>query len=166
MTELEGQLLDQLITAAWPLRLQVAFAVVLVAGYFLWSRLYYRSVDRRLRSAVGRRLGARIIWVPRHSGSYQTPFETGFARYHRWTWGIEAEHDRTFLRDGLVALLTLVIVNVLGGLWPIAIFLWVFLGLEALAYVVFLPLCVALIAIYSIFWSGRYQVSGMRTSAY
>ncbi len=162
MTDLERRFLDQLTTAAWPLWFQVAFALVLVAGYLIWSRLYYHVVDQILRIRIGGSLGVDIIWVRRHSRSYPTPFESGWARYQQWSWGIAAEHERTFLRDDLVAALSLLVVNVLAGLWPIAIFLFVFLGLKALSYVVFLPLCVAMLAIYAVFWSGKYEVAGMR----
>ena len=162
MTDLERQFMERLITAAWPLHLQIAFAVAEVVGYFIWSRLYFRVLDQPLRSQIGRALGVSIIWVLRHSSSYQTPFESGFSRYHRWSWGIEAESERTLLRDGAVAMLSFLCVNVFGGLWPIAIFLFVFLGLDALSYVVFIPVCIAVIAIYSVFWSGRYEVAGMR----
>ncbi len=56
----------------------------------------------------------------------------------------------------------MLIVNVACGLCPFALFLWVFLGLKALSYVVFLPVCCALLMIYAIFWTGRYAIAGMR----
>ncbi|HEX6289554.1 MAG TPA: hypothetical protein VFZ66_10205 [Herpetosiphonaceae bacterium] len=162
MTDAERQFFEQLITAAWPLSWQAAFAIAAVVGYFAWSRLYFRVVDPIVRARVGSALGTRILWVPRHSASYQTAFESGFDRYHYWSWGIEAESERTFLRDGAVALLSFLCVNILAGCWPVAVFLLVALGLEALSYVVFVPACLAILAIYAIFWSGRYEVTGMR----
>jgi hypothetical protein len=163
MTELEQEFLDGLVTAAWPFPLQVVFGVALAAGYFLWSRLYFRALDPALRGRLGRALGARVVWVHRHSASYPTPLETGFRSYRRWSWGIEEERERTLLRDGAAAALSVVCVNLVGGLWPIAVFLFVALELRALSYVVLMPVCLAALVIYSVFWSGRYEAAGMRT---
>jgi hypothetical protein len=164
MTDLEHQFLKQLITAAWPLYWQIAFALGLMISYYGWSIVFYRLVDASWRSFIGRALGVRLIWVLRHSNSYQTSFELGLipTRYYRWSWGIEMEHQRTFLRDGAVWLLSLLMVNVLSSLWPMAIFYYVFISLQALSYLVFLPTCIAMIIIYAAFWSGRYEVKGMR----
>ena len=164
MTDLEHQFLKGLITAAWPLHWQIAFTLGIMIGYYSWSILFYRLIDAFLRSFIGRALGVHLIWVLRHSSSYQTSFELGLipTRYYRWSWGLEMEHQRTFFRDGAVAMLSLLMVNVLSGLWPIAIFYYVFISLKALSYLVFLPTCIAMIIIYSAFWSGRYQVKGMR----
>lgn len=162
MTEPEQEFLDGLVTAAWPFPWQVAFGVALAAGYFIWSRLYFRALDPALRGRVGRALGARVVWVLRHSGSYPTPLETGFRSYQRWSCGIADESERTLLRDGAVAALSVVCVNLVGGLCPIAVFLFVALELRALSYVVLMPVCLAAIFIYSVFWSGRYEVAGMR----
>jgi|GEM_PF-6906969 len=162
MTDPEQQLIAQLITASWPLRWQIIFALAIVGGYFIWSQLYFRVVDPVVRAYISRMLGLQIIWVLRHSSSYPTAFEFGFERYHRWSWGIATESQRTFLRDGMTMMLSLLWVNILAGLWPVAVFLLVSLGLQALSYIVFLPTCVATLAIYAIFWSGRYEVTGMR----
>ncbi len=94
MTDLERQLLERLIAAAFPLHLQIALALAVVVGYFIWSRIYFRVLDRLLRAQVGRALGVQIIWVLRHSSSYQTPFESGFSRYHCWTWGLNERTER------------------------------------------------------------------------
>ena len=165
MTDLERELLVRLISAAWPFHVQVVFALATVIGYFLWSRLYFRAVDPLVRARVGHALGVHVIWVLRHSADYQTAFESGLERYYQWSWGIEAEHQRTFLRDGAVAILGFLIVSVLAGLTPIAVFLVATLGFNALSGVLFIPACVATLAIYAIFWSGRYEVSGMRQPA-
>jgi hypothetical protein len=164
MTELEREFLHNLITAAWPLEMQIAFGVGLVAIYWAWSRFYYAVLDPALRNVLSGMLGARVVWVARHSAEYQSPLELGLPhnRYHRWTWGIQAEAKRTAGRDLAALLLSFLFVTLLGGLWPVAAFLFVFLQLKALSYVVFLPVCVAVIALYSIFWAGRHEVAGMR----
>jgi hypothetical protein len=162
MTELDGQLLENLIVATLPLAWQVALGALLVMGAWMWARLYYRRVDPLVRASVGRLLGTRIIWVLRNSSSYETPFLWERTHYRYWSWGVAAPADRTLLRDGLTVLLSVLIVNVACGLWPCALFLWVFLGLKALSYVVFLPVCCALLVISSIFWTGRYEITGMR----
>ena len=153
----------RLTEAGLPLAAQVALGVGLVAGYWVWSRAYYRLLDPALRGAVGRMLGVPIAWVLRHDASYETPFEMVRTPYRRWTWGIPDVTRRTFLRDGAVAFLSLLLVNVLAGVWPAALFLYLFLGPQLLSYVVFLPACLAVIGIYSTFWSGRYEVPGMRS---
>lgn len=164
MTDLEREFFARLITAAWPLPMQIAFGVAMIAGYWIWSRLYYTAIDTALRRVAGGVLGARVVWVLRHSAEYQTPFELGLNhnRYFRWTWGIAQPERRTLGRDAAAWLLSFLIVTLLGGLWPVAVFLVVFLVWKALSYVVFLPVCLAVIAIYSLFWAGRHQVAGMR----
>jgi hypothetical protein len=165
MTELEDKFLQGLITAVWPLYLQVAFAVGISVIYYFWSILFYRVFDVSLRSFIGHALHVRIIWVLRHSSNYhQTQFEFGVTptRYRRWTWGIEMEDKRTFFRDGAVSMLSLLVVNILAGLWPIAVFFYVFISLKALSYVVFLPSCIVLLIIYSTFWAGRHKLKGMQ----
>jgi hypothetical protein len=162
MTDLERQLMEQLISAAWPLPWQITFALTMLIGYFLWSRWYFRVGDGLVRRQLSQVIGTPIQWVLRHSASYPTAFESGFARYQRWSWGIAQERDRTWLRDGTVALLSILVVNVLAGLWPMALFLGVALGLNALSYLIFVPACVIMLAIYAIFWSGQYEVTGMR----
>lgn len=161
MTETEQEFLAGLVTAAWPLAVQIAFAVGTIGGYWLWSRLFYAAVDPWLRRWLGGKLGARVVWVLRHSASYQTPLELGLVRQRRfrWTWGIEREDQRTLSRDAAASLLCFLVVNLAAGLWPIALFLLVALQLKALSYVVLVPGTVAAIAIYSIFWTGRYPVA-------
>jgi VIT1/CCC1 family predicted Fe2+/Mn2+ transporter len=164
MTDLERELLHNLVTAAWPLPMQIVFGAGLLAVYWAWSRFYYAVIDPALRNVVGGVLGAKVVWVARYSDEFDTPLEFGFPynRYHRWTWGIQAESRRTLGRDAAALLLSLLFVTLLGGLWPIAVFLFVFLQLKALSYVVFLPVCLAVLAIYSLFWAGRHEVAGMR----
>ena len=162
MVDPERQFIEQLMTAAWPFSWQVVFALAATIGYFMWSRLYFRVVDPILRAWFGQALGLTIVWVLRHSARYQTAFESGLARYPRWSWGIAMEHQRTFLRDGAVVLLCCLCVNILSGLWPLAVFMFVALGLRALSYIILLPACIVMVAIYAIFWSGRYEVTGMQ----
>ena len=158
----EQELLRRLVAAGWPLPAQAALGIALVAGYVAWSRAYYRGADPAVRRHLGRRLGAELVWVVRGDGSYATPFAWGAARRPRWSWGIAAEGDRTFARDGVVALLCVLVVNVLAGVVPVALLLYAFAGARVLSYAVFLPACVAMLAIYALRWSGRYEVAGMR----
>ena len=164
MTELEHEFLRGLITASWPLAAQIAFGVALVGGYWVWSRLYYAAIDPALRRLVGGMLGARVVWVRRGSASYPSHYELGreSPRIRRWMWGIAPESERTLRNDAATGVLSFFIVTVIGGLWPIALFLFVFLHLKALSYAVFLPVCLAVLAIYSAFWDGRHEVAGMR----
>jgi hypothetical protein len=160
VTDAERELLDRLIAAAWPLPWQAALGCALAAGYLAWSRLYYAALDPRLRRAVGGAVGARVVWVRRHSADYPTPFELGGVRRPpRWSWGIAAEGERSWGRDAAVSLLCVLLVNVAAGLWPAALVLYAFAGARVLSYAVFLPTCLAAIAIYSVFWTGRYAVA-------
>ena len=160
MTDPEAALLAALTTAAWPLGTQVMFAAGFLLAYWWWSRYGFAGVDRAARAWLGRRLGVTVVWVPRNTVEYQTPFHYR-GRYRRWSWGIAAEGDRTFVADGVVATASLLIVNAVAGALPIGPLLYVSLWLRALSYVVFLPACVVAIAIYSVYWSGHYHVAWM-----
>lgn len=160
MTELEHEFLRGLIRAAWPLWAQAAFGVAMVAGYWMWTRVYYAAVDPALRRWLGARLGARVVWVRRGSPEYPDALGHRSRRRFRWSWGIDGE--RTLRNDASAATFCFLFVTLLGGLWPVAVFLFVALQLKALSYVVFLPVCLAVIGIYSALWAGRNEVAGMR----
>ena len=160
MTDAEATFVTALTDAAWPLPRQVLFAVLFLIGYWMWSRHGYPGADRAVRRSLGRRLGVRVIWVPRSRAEYPTPFQY-IGRYRRWSWGIADERDRTFLADGVVGTASVLVVNVLAGCLPVAVFLYIAIWLRALSYLVFMPACLGAIAIYSIYWSGRYEVAWM-----
>jgi hypothetical protein len=141
------------------LLLQIAFAIGWTAGYVLWSRAYYRTVDPRLRALIGEWLGARLGWVHRQ-GTGGRPLRFG-PRYATWTWGIADPHARTAVNDSLVYVLYVLIVPVLAGLWPVALLLGLVLGMRWLHPLITLVLLFAIIPIYSLYWAGRYQVPGM-----
>jgi hypothetical protein len=162
MTDAEQELVRSLTRGAWPLGWQAVLAVVAVAGYWLWSRAYYRVVDPGMRRRVGRALGAAVVWVPRHTAEYQTPIESGFTRGRRWTWGIAAERERTATRDAAALALCVLVVNLAAGLWPVAVTLYLTLWRYPLSALLLIPVLTAVIAIYSVFWTGRYEVRGMR----
>lgn len=157
MTDGERELLRGLFAAAWGLPAQIACALAIVAGYWLWSRWFYAVLDPALRHRLGARLGVRIGWVPRGSGRYPDPleFDPAPGRWYAWTWGIPAPEERTVARDTLVLLFSILVVTVLGGLWPVAVFFYVALELKGLSYVVFLPASLAVVGIYGAHWSGR-----------
>ncbi len=162
MTEHERLLLQKLVAASCPLPFQLLGGLAFVTLYWSWSQTFYRAVDPRLREWIGRRVGARVVWVLRRSKYYRTLFDfNGYPRYAYWSWGIAAEADRTFFRDALVAISSLVLVNGAAAIWPIALLLLAGLWLRALSYVVFVPCLLAGMAIYSIFWDGRREVAGM-----
>lgn len=156
---IEEQLLARLVAARWPFAWQVALGAALVAGYWGWSRAFYAIVDPVLRRAAGGLLGAEVVWVRRHSAAYQTPIESGFARWPRWTWGIAAEGSRTVLRDGTALLSCTLLVSVLAGAWLPAALVWTFVGPRLLSYAVFLPACAAVLGLYGAFFTGRYAVA-------
>lgn len=162
-TELETQLVQRLITAAWPLPMQLVFGIALIGGYWHWSRRFYRTMDPVLRRMLGRRVGATIVWVQRGSRTYPSPLPVEPSTFWHWSWGIAEPSHRTFGRDGLVLLLMVLCVTIGAGAWPLPVLLVVFVGLKALSYVVFLPTILALLVIYAIYWSGRYELRDMQT---
>jgi hypothetical protein len=159
MTELEQELLSRLVAARWALPWQAALGVALVAGYWAWARAFYARVDPALRRAAGRRLGADVVWVHRHSAAYQTPLEIGHTRAWRWTWGIADERARTLGRDAAVLALDALLVRVLAGLPGPALLVWAFVGPGLLSAVVFLPACGVVLGLYGVFFTGRYAVA-------
>lgn len=160
MTEAEHQLLQRLVGAAWPLPVQIAFAAAFIVGCAVWPLVYYRALDPTLRALLGRKIGAHVVWVRRHSAEYVTPFESGFARYARWSWGIADPAQRTWHADGITLVASLVVVNILAGMLPFYLLLGVFLGLHGLSYVTFMPCVLAAMLLYSWRWDGRRQVTG------
>jgi hypothetical protein len=162
MTDAEQELVRSLTRGAWPLGWQAVLAVVAVAGYWLWSRAYYRVVDPGMRRRVGRALGAAVVWVPRHTAEYQTPIESGFTRGRRWTWGIAAERERTATARRRRARALRPRRHLAAGLWPVAVTLYLTLWRYPLSALLLIPVLTAVIAIYSVFWTGRYEVRGMR----
>jgi hypothetical protein len=156
MTEPESELLRALITARWSLPAQVVFGIGMVAGYWLWARLFYAAVDPVLRRWVSGWLGAPVVWVLRGSRAY--PDTLGRTGHRRWGWGVPAA--RTARNDAVAWTLSFLFVTVLAGLWPVAVFFLVALWWKALSYVVFFPTCLALVTLYGIFWAGRFPVAG------
>jgi ABC-type sugar transport system permease subunit len=140
---------------------QLAFAIGYVAVYLWWSRAYYRVVDPWIRERIGRRLGVKIVWIFRKGNPSGEPLSFR-PRYSAWSWGVQDDGGRTLLKDGLVYVLSIIVVSVVCGLWPAALFFAVFLGTHFLHGLVALPLVFITIPIYAIYWSGRYEQAGMR----
>ncbi len=147
------------------LAVQLGIAVGWVVAYIAWSRWYYRRVDPALRQRVARRVGAPIVWTYRRgttsgsSLSFRLPVST-------WSWGIDdADHGtlRGAARDGGVFALYVLVVPVLAGMTPVAVLLVLVLGAHALHPLVAYPLLFLVIPLYARYWSGRYEVAGMRT---
>lgn len=162
MDEPERELLANLIRAGWPLGPQVAVGAGIVVGDWLWCRMYFVAVDPVVRAMVGRLVGARVVWVMRDSASYPTPFEWKRSTWHQWTWGVQDEARRTFFRDGAVLLLCGLLVNVLAGAPPVLLVVYLFAWAKLISYAVFFPTVIAAMTLYSIFFSGRREIHGMR----
>jgi hypothetical protein len=137
---------------------QLAFAIVWTVGYVVWSLLYYRVLDPPIRRAVGAIVGTRVEWVYRRGSLYASPLSFTLP-YSRWSWGAA---DRPSAKDAIVYVLCIVLVFVLAGAWPVAVLLAALFS-KWLNPFVALPLLFLAIPIYSIWWSGRYDVArGMR----
>ncbi len=164
MTDAEQELLRNLIAAALPLPLQIAAGAGLIVLFFLWPRFYYGVLDSPLRTVVGRMIGADVVWVPRNSAAYPTPAQWGYA-WRRWTWGIADPASRPRVSDVAAWVLSILIVNVMAGIWTGAVLYALFVPLRAISYVVFFPACIAFLFFYGVFWSGRREIAGMRRAA-
>ena len=159
MTEAERALIGNLTTAALPLAAQLIVALIYVASYWYWSRRWFARVDTAARAWLGRRLSLDVVWVRRHTAEYATPFEFRTGHYRVWTWGVADARDRTFTHDAIVSLADLLIVRVGAGALPVvALLLMVTAGV--LSYIVLLPAIAASIAVYGVYWTGRYTPHG------
>ena len=109
-------------------------------------------------------LGVRIVWAVRQGGFQKGPLWFG-PLYDTWSWCIEGGERRTILKEGLVYAAWLLVVPVLCGLLPVAVFLIPFLLVGFPSILVAYPLLFLIIPIYIRYWSGKYEVPGMRSAA-
>jgi hypothetical protein len=144
-----------------PSGLDLAFGIGYLVGSILWARLYYRRLDPVLRRWLGGRLGVRVIWTHRTGGLHRGPLWFG-PKYDTWSWSVGGAGEIESVKDGLVYAAWLLLVPVLAGLLPVAIFLIAFLGMGFPSFWVGYPLLFLIIPIYTRYWSGRYEVPGMR----
>ena len=144
-----------------PLEVQIALAAIYLAGSIIWPRIFYRTIDPALRAWLGSRLGVRIGWAVRQGGFNRGPLWFG-PLYDTWAWVIEGDAERTIPREVAVYVAWALIVPVLAGLLPIALFFVAFLGLELISTLVAYPLLFLIIPIYTRYWSGKYERPGMR----
>ena len=141
---------------------QIALGGGYVIGSVLWPRLYYRRTDPVLRRWLGASLGVRIVWAVREGGLNRGPLWFG-PLYDTWSWIIEGNERGTIPQEVLVYTASLFLVPVLCGLLPVAVFLMAFLVADYLSVLVAYPLLFLTIPIYTRYWSGKYEVSGMRS---
>jgi hypothetical protein len=119
-----------------------------LAGYLVLSMTYRRRWDARLRSALGRRLGADVAWT--HHAGWADPFSDATSAAYEG-WGTDAGPVGRLVVH--VAHLAVVVVL---GVGPIAVYLLAtFAGLlhplvAWIALFLFLP-------IFGLFWAGRFR---------
>jgi hypothetical protein len=147
-----------------PLGVQIAFGVAYVVGSILWPRVYYRRLDPLLRKWLGHKLKVRIVWAVRQGGLNRGLLWFG-PLYDTWSWTIEGGERHTVWQEGGVYVAWLLLVPVLCGLSPVAVFLIAFLAADVLSVLVAYPLLFLTIPIYTRYWSGKYEVPGMRRTA-
>lgn len=144
---------------------QLGIAVGWLIGYIGWSRWYYRRLDPALRARLSRRVGAPVVWTYRRGDRSGGNLSMRLA-ISTWAWGLD-DTDRSTLRgaarDGVVYALYVVAVPILAGLAPVALLLALILA-HALHGLIAYPLLFLVIAVYARYWSGRYEVPGMRTA--
>src|SRR5437867_4304841 len=127
------------------------FAAAWIAGYLGWTYLYYRVLDPLIRGRLGRALGVRIVWT------YDARHYWQQGRYKWWRWGVDgAPVDHVVFTEFIVHALSVGIVMILAGMWPIAL---LYLALvDHWAAPLALYACVLLaILIFAIYWAGRYR---------
>jgi hypothetical protein len=145
-----------------PIGVQITLGLGYVVGSILWPRLYYRRLDPVLRGWLGDKLGVRIVWAIRQGGFNKGPLWFG-PLYDTWAWSIESDQPRTILQEVIVYIAWVLLVPVLCGLWPVAVFLIGVLAAEVPSILIAYPLLFLTIPIYARYWSGKYEVPGMRT---
>ena len=143
------------------LGLHVLFGIGYVALSILWPRVYFRRFDPALRGRLSRRLGVPVVWVRRTGGLHRGPLWFG-PKYATWCWTVGGDGEITSGKDAVAYASWLLVVPVLAGLSPIAVFLIVLFGLGFPSVWVAYPLLFLIVPIYTRYWSGKYEVPGMR----
>ena len=143
---------------------QVAAALLWIAAYIVWARVFYAVIDPMLRRQLGAWVNADVIWLYRQGSLYASPSSFRLRR-STWSWGLAGDRENALLRDGLVYAAYVICVPVIAGLWPIALLSYVALWRHALSAVVVLPLYFAIIPLYTRYWSGQRPAPGMRLPA-
>ena len=144
-----------------PIGVQILFGAGYLVGSVVWPRLYYRRLDPVLRRWLGDNLGIRIVWAVRQGGFHRGPLWFG-PLYDTWSWCVEGGERRTILQEVIVYAAWLLLVPVLSGLWPVAVFLLSFLVADFLSILIAYPLLFLTVPIYTRYWSGKYEVPGMQ----
>jgi len=147
-----------------PIGVQITLGLGYVVGSILWPHVYYGRLDPVLRGWLGDKLGVRIVWAIRQGGFNKGPLWFG-PLYDTWAWSIEGEQQRKFFQEFIVYTASLMLVPVLCGLWPVAVFLGAFLAAEVPSILVAYPLLFLTIPIYARYWSGKYEMLGMRSTS-
>ena len=135
-------------------------ALLWVAAYVIWSRLFYSFIDPALRRRLGAWVNADVVWIHRRGSLYASPASFTLRR-STWSWGLAGDRERAFLRDGLVYAAYVICVPVLAGLWLIAVISYAALWRHALSAIVVLPLFFLIIPLYMRYWGGRRPAPGM-----
>lgn len=104
-----------------PSALDVVFGIGYLVGSILWPRIYYRRLDPALRGWLSRKLGVRVVWAHRRGGLHRGSLWFG-PEYDTWSWSVGGEGEIASVKDGLVYTSWLLLVPVLAGLWPVAVF--------------------------------------------
>ena len=150
---------------AVPMSVSIGAEVVFGAGYLvgsvLWPRLYYGRLDPVVRRWLGDHLGVQIVWAVRQGGFHRGPLWFG-PLYDTWCWCIEGGERRTIIQEVVVNAAWLLLVPVICGLWPVAVFLSAFLIADVLSILIAYPLLFLNIPIYTRYWGGKYEVPGMQ----
>ena len=121
---------------------EATFAAVYLVAALAWAPAFYRAIDPWLRRRVGILLGVTIVW--RRGGA-----DAGRAA---WAWAADpgvpvgAALEHIVQRFG-------VLMNLLGGAWPVTILLAATLALSVPAPLA-LALVLATVAIWALFRAG------------
>lgn len=143
--------------AGGPLWMQVAFAAGWIAGYVLWTRVYFRVVDPALRAALAAWAGEPVQWVLRRGTLGGGNLYFGL-RYDTWSWGLAPRDDVPFVKDGMLYVMSVVVVYVVAATWPVAVLYWASFVGGLLSPPFVMVLFFLLIPLYRRWWSGGRRV--------
>ena len=139
---------------------QAVAALLWVAAYVIWARVFYAVIDPMLRAQLGKRVNAEVIWLYRRGSLYASPSSFTLRR-STWSWGLAGDRENAPLRDGLVYAAYVICVPVIAGLWLIALLSYAALWRHMLSAVVVLPLFFLIIPLYMRYWGGQRPAPGM-----
>jgi hypothetical protein len=80
---------------------QAVAALLWVAAYVIWARVFYAVIDPMLRAQLGKRVNAEVIWLYRRGSLYASPSSFTLRR-STWSWGLAGDRENAAARRARV----------------------------------------------------------------